>query len=143
MTIGAGRTAAEVREFVHEYELQPYGRKAMWLAEQGVGRERLRRWRNAIYEGDLERGLVPREGTGMTTPPGKRTAIERQRAAERAAHEEEIARLTARVNELEGMNDALGKAIGLLHQLSEHEPDANPATAPGRSSTPRTSSSSD
>ena len=128
MTISPGRTAAEIREFVHEYQVQPHGQKTSWLAGQGVSYERLRRWRDAVFEGDVDRGLVPREGTGMTVPAGKRTAIERQRAAERAAHEAELARLAARVAELEGVNDALGKAIGLLHAMSEHEPDSAPTT---------------
>lgn len=64
----------------------------------------------------------------MTVPPGKRTALERQRAAERVAHEAEVAALNARIRELEGTNDSLGKAIGLLHAMSEHEPDGTPPT---------------
>lgn len=78
----------------------------------------------------------------MTVPPGKRTGIERQRARERAKQEAELARLNARVRELEETNTAPGKAIGLLHQLSEQEPEANQLTT-GRSSSssPRTTSS--
>lgn len=128
MTANAGRTAAEIREFVHEYQVQPHGGKRAWLAGQDVSYGQLRRWRSAVYEGDLERGLVPREGVGMTTSSAKRTALERQRAAERAEHEAELARLTARVAELEGVNEALGKAIGLLHAMNEHEPDATQTT---------------
>lgn len=64
----------------------------------------------------------------MTVPSGRRTALERQRAAERAAHAAEVAALKQRIDELESSNDALGKAIGLLHQLSEHEPDVSQAT---------------
>lgn len=62
----------------------------------------------------------------MTTPPGKRSALERQRAKEQAAHEAKVARLNARIRELEESNDALGKAMGLLHSLSGQEPDADP-----------------
>lgn len=141
MSISAGFTTAEIREFVHRYEVQPYGQKAFWLEEQGVSYDRLRRWRSAVYEGDLDRGLIPREG-GVVTPAGKRSGIERQRARERAAHEAEVARLSARVRELEQANEALGKAIGLLHQMSEQEPASNQSTnAPSDSSTPRTTSS--
>lgn len=128
MTASAGFTAAEVREFVHEYHVQPHGRKSSWLAEQGVSYDRLRRWRAAVFEGDLDRQLVPREGSPMTVPPAKRTALERTRAAERAAHEAEVAQLSERVRELEGTNDALGKAIGLLHAMSEQEPVEAPTT---------------
>ena len=52
--------------------------------------------------------------------------FERARAAERTADAAEVARLSARVRELEETNTALGKAIGLLHALSEHEPENDP-----------------
>lgn len=71
----------------------------------------------------------------MTIPPRQRTVLEKERARERAAHEAEVARLTARVQELEAANgalgkatDALGKAIGLLQTMSEHEPAVPPTT---------------
>lgn len=102
MTISVGVTAAEIREFVHEYQLQPYGQKGSWLAARGVSYDRLQRWRDAVYAGDLDRGLVPREASGVTVPPSKRTALEKQRAAESAAHEVELARLRDRIAELEG-----------------------------------------
>lgn len=127
MTISPGFTAAEIREFVHEYQVQPHGAKGPWLAAQGVPYGRLRRWRATVFEGDLDRGLIPREGSPMTVPPGKRTALEKQRAAERAAHEAELVLLSERVRELEETNAALGKAIGLLHAMSEEEP-AEPPT---------------
>jgi transposase-like protein len=121
MTISPGFTTAEIREFVHEYQVQPHGQKGPWLAALGVSYERLRRWRDAVFEGDLDRGLIPREGSPMTVPPNKRTALEKQRAAERAAHEAEVGRLSARVRELEETNTALGKAIGLLHAMRDQE----------------------
>ena len=88
----------------------------------------MQRWQAAVFEGDLDRGLIPREGGVMATPPGKRTALEEQRARERAAHEAEVARLNERVRELEQTNEALGKAIGLLHAMSEEEPAGTPTT---------------
>ena len=97
MTISPGFTSAEIREFVHEYQVQPHGAKGPWLAARGVPYGRLRRWRGTVFEGDLDRGLIPREGSPMTVPPGKRTALEKQRAVERAAHEAELVRLSARV----------------------------------------------
>ena len=141
MSISPGFTTEQIREFVHRYELTPHGQKAVWLAHQGVSYDRLRRWRSAVFDGDLDRGLIPREGGVVTVPPEKRTGIERQRARERAAQEAEVARLTARVRELEQTNEALGKAIGLLHQMSEQEPtESRPTTDPSDSSTPRTTS---
>ena len=142
MSISAGFTAEEIREFVLEYQALPQGRKGPWLVERGVRYERLRRWRDAVFEGDLDRALIPREGSPMTLPQSNRTSIARARAAERAAHDAEVAKLNARVRELEQTNEALGKAIGLLHQMSEQEPDATPpTTGPSGSSKPRTGSS--
>jgi hypothetical protein len=127
MTISSGFTVAEIRELVHEYQLQPYGQKGLWLVAQGVSDNRMRRWRDAVFEGDLDRGLIPRESSSVTIPSSKRTGLEKQRARERAAQAAEVTRLTARVRELEDTNEALGKAIGLLHAMSENEP-AEPPT---------------
>ncbi|TFD19933.1 hypothetical protein [Cryobacterium levicorallinum] len=64
----------------------------------------------------------------MTIPSEKRTALAKLRAAEREAQAAEVARLSGRVRELEEANTALGKAIGLLHAMSEEEPAATPTT---------------
>lgn len=142
MSISAGFTAGQIREFVHEYQLQPHGRKGAWLAASGVTEARLRRWQAAVYGGDLDLGQIPRQGGVVAVPPGRRNALEKARARERAEHEAEVARLNARIRELEGANDSLGKAIGLLHAMSEHEPAGTPeTTGPSDSSTPRTPSS--
>jgi hypothetical protein len=129
MTVSVGFTAVEIREFVHEYQLQPYGQKRLWLTGQGVSYDVLRRWRAGVFEGDLDRGLVPRDGVAMTVPPAKRTPLEKARAVERAAHAAEIAKLSERIRELEGTNDTLGKAIGLLHAMNEQEPDDAPTSS--------------
>lgn len=126
MTVSAGMTVEEIRELVHEFHLQPYGGRMAWLAARGIKYDRFRRWRAAVYGGDLDRGLVPRHPGSMTIPPGGRSALERARAAERAGHEAEVARLNARVRELEQANEALGKAIGLLHAMNEQEPAERP-----------------
>ena len=79
----------------------------------------------------------------MTIPSSNRTSIARARAAERATHEAEVTKLNVRVRELEHTNEALGKAIGLLHSMNEQEPDASPVrTVPSDSTPPRTNSSS-
>lgn len=129
MTVSVGFSAEEIREFVYAYQAQPHGTKTAWLAARGVTYHRLSTWRLAVFEGDVERGLVPRQAGPMTMPPGKRSALQRQRDKERAAHEVEVAALSKRVKELEEVNRALGKAIGLLHAMNEQEPSDIPATS--------------
>lgn len=126
MSISPGFTALEIREFVYDYHRQPYGQKRVWLAARGIPYHRLKRWRLSVFDGDLDRGLIPREGMDMTSAPARRAALARIASAEQT--EAELARLRARVHELEQTNEALGKAIGLLHARSEQEPDATPTT---------------
>jgi hypothetical protein len=95
-----------------------------------------------VFAGDLDRGLIPREGGDMTVPPAKRKALAKADAVKQDRDADELARLRARVGELEATNEALGKAIGLLHAMNAEEPDAAPTTSdPDDSSTPRTNSS--
>jgi hypothetical protein len=117
-----GFTRDEIRELVHEYHLQPYGTKKTWLASQSVTEWSFRRWRKTLFEGDLDRNLIPREHGGMTRTNGEWSAFEKARAREIAEHQSEVEQLKDRIRELEGTNSALGKAIGLLHELSVPEP---------------------
>lgn len=143
MSISPGFTPAEIRELVVEYQLLPYGQKGPWLVAQGVSNRQFRRWQATVFDGDLDRGLIPREGGVMTVPPAKRRALAKADAAKQDRDEAELARLRARVGELEATNEALGKAIGLLHEMNAQEPDAAPQTSdPSGSSTSRTDSSS-
>lgn len=128
VSINAGFTTDEIRDFVQDYQLQPYGTKKAWLAERGVPYTLLRRWRLTVYEGDLDRGLIPRHGGVVSVPSEKLTALERQRAHEQAAHKAEVEELHARIRQLEETSSALGKAIGLLHAMRDQEPDAAPTT---------------
>lgn len=116
MSIAPGYTNEEVRAFVYEYDRQPWGTRQEWLAGQGISRDRFRRWRRAVFDGDLERGLIPRAGGGMSSYE------QRQVSKAQGVYERENAQLRARVEELEQMNEALGKAIGLLHHSSVEEP---------------------
>lgn len=143
MSISPGYTDEEIRALVHEYGLVPHGGKSAWLVERGVSRRRMERWRSAVYDGDLARGLIPTEQGGAPgMPASARTALERARAREIAEHRAEVERLQRRIGELEAANDVLGKAIGLLHEMSGQEPGSTPATsAPSDSSRPRTHSS--
>lgn len=126
MSVSVGFSAEEIGEFVFEFHAQRHGTKFAWLVARGVTYDQLRKWQLAVFDGDVDRALVPRQGSTMTTPPGKRSALQRQRDKERAAHEAEIAALAKRVKELEEANKALGKAIGLLHSMNEQGPDASP-----------------
>ena len=142
MSISPGFTSAEICEFVVQYHLLPHGQKGSWRAAQGVSIRQLRRWEAAVFAGDLDRGLIPREGSGVTVPPAKRTALAMAQTAKQERDEAELARLQARVCELEAINETLGKAIGLLHAMNAEEPDAAPTSSdPDDSSPARTNSS--
>ena len=136
-----GYTRDEIREYVHEYHLQAHGTKQAWLARQSFSPQQFKRWRKALFEGDLDRNLIPREHGGMTRTRGEWTAFEKARARELAEHETEVEQLKKRIHELEGTNDALGKAIGLLHGLNVSEPTEKKTSEAEDSSRRRTSSS--
>lgn len=77
----------------------------------------------------------------MDTTPSQRLAFETARAREKTEHEAELAALRERVRQLEGTNEALGKAIGFLHALNEQEPAMSRTSEPKNSSPRKTSSS--
>ena len=125
-----GYTREEIREFMHEYYLQPHGTKTAWLVARQVPEWTLRRWRKLVFEGDLDRNLVPRDHGVMARTSGERSAFEKARAQEIAKHQSEVEQLKDRIRELEGSNTVLGKAIGLLHDLNVPEPDTKPTNDP-------------
>lgn len=132
MSISAGYTNAEIRDLVYAYEQQPHGSKSSWIEGQPFTITQMRRWQAAVFDGgDLERGLIPRQG--MTVPSSQEFRRRTAKTDNQARQEAEIVRLQARVRELEGTNDALGKAIGLLHQLNEPEPDTQTTIEPNNS----------
>ena len=108
MSISPGFSPTEIRELVVEYQLVPHGQKGPWLAAQGVSNRQFRRWQSAVFDGDLDRGLIPREGGGVTVPPAKRTALAMAQTAKQDRDEAELAHLRARVRQLEATNEALG-----------------------------------
>jgi hypothetical protein len=142
MSISAGFTPSEIRELVVDYQLVPHGQKGPWLAAHGVSNRQFRRWQATVFGGDLDRGLIPREGGAMTVPPAQRRALAKADAANQDRDAAELDQLRARVHELEATNEALGKAIGLLHAMNAEEPDATPPINDlDDSSTSRTNSS--
>ena len=109
-------TAAEKASMVAEYLVMPHSQKARWRAEHGVKTYSLTRWKKAYSFGDPERSLVPRDTDGMSVSDGARVRLlELELEAERSAREQDTARLQDEIERLQGVNDALGKAIGLLH----------------------------
>ena len=129
MTVTPGFTAEELAGFVREYEAQPYGQKGSWLAAQPFTRDQMRRWRRAYFDGDLDKGLVPRQCSSGAGVLARAKAAEeeldrvreqtRQELADlRASHQVELADRDAQIKMLEAGNVTLGKAIGLLQNLS-------------------------
>lgn len=123
MSMSPGFTHQEIRAYVYEYQALPWGTRKEWIDARPFSRHQLSRWQAAVFGGDLERGLVPREGSGMTQDPQSlRVLAEHQRSVSRADHDREVTALQARIDALEGANEALGKAIGLLHSMNAQEP---------------------
>lgn len=119
MTVSPGFTADEIRGFVEEYACLEHGSKGAWLTAHSISRWRMSRWVRAYHYGDLDSGLIPRKGARITM---RSTKLQAERALEAA--NARIASLEAKVHELEQVNDVLGKAIGLLHDLNAQEPNA-------------------
>ena len=136
MTVTPGFTAEEIAGFVRAYLSVPYGSKGAWLREQPFSRDQMYRWREAYLSGDLERGLVPRE---RSSKEGWPSGLVRAKAAEeelvrvqekarkdmaalRRDHELEMAKKDAQITMLEEGTKTLGKAIGLLQNLSLQGP---------------------
>ncbi|MCI1747374.1 MAG: hypothetical protein LKI24_04245 [Acidipropionibacterium sp.] len=144
MSTLAGFTAQQVREFVDAYEQAPYGTKAAWLTDNGLTRHQIARFRAAVFSGDLERHLIPREGVPMTTQARTRQHEARNGqtpSAQIRAQQARIDILEADLAREREISDALGKAIGLLQQISAHEPTQpqtptlhRPSTTPGSDS---------
>lgn len=125
-----GYSVEDIRAFVQEYDDQPYGHKLEWLRAQPFSEGMFRRWRMTVIRGDLDRGLVPREGGSMAKSADRRFSAQVERARQSRDQQAELERMQARIDELEAANDALGKAIGLLHAMRAPEPDATQSTEP-------------
>lgn len=134
-----GYTRKEIRETMHQYYLQPHGTKQAWLAKQSIPVWKIQQWRKLVYEGDLDRNLIPRDHGSMSTTSSQRSAFEQARAKELAEHQQEVQQLQDQIRNLEGANEALGKAIRLLHDLSVQVPETPPTNDPKHSSTRKTS----
>ena len=117
-------TAVEKDVIVREYLAVPYGEKVRWVAERGLDQRAVNKWRQAFLVRELEAGFRPRDTSSMDPISDARVAqLQRQLLAERAAREQDKQRHEDEVARLQAVNDALGKAIGLLHDhAAKQEP---------------------
>ncbi|PCC42321.1 hypothetical protein CIK65_12920 [Brevibacterium aurantiacum] len=138
MTITVGYSTVEIRAYLTEYDMLPFGQKGKWVDTQPFSKKQLYQWMRALVAGDLDRGLIPRENGTMSFPSRRKKMTEaltsdRERvlmdelaAKEKAlaAKEAELARRNEDIHRLEETASTLGKAIGLLHARNVSEPDA-------------------
>ena len=121
---GQGPSAAEKAELVGEYLQVRPGEKRAWLVGRRIDPKRMSKWRRMYLFGDLELGLDPRDTDGMVEEDGARIRqLEKQLQLERAVRADELRAHREEIEWLEKANDALGRAIGLLHDRNaEREP---------------------
>lgn len=119
-------SSVEKASLVAEYLVLPYGTKLKWLAERGISPDRMRLWRLAYLYGDLDRELTPRDTSTMKVSDAARVRqLEFALEAERKARLLDSERFTAELERMQQVNEALGKAIGLLHDHAvRQEPEA-------------------
>lgn len=60
-------TAEEKREHVLAYFSRPHGTKTTYLTEHGISSRAIHRWKQALADGNIEQGLIPRQTGSMTT----------------------------------------------------------------------------
>ena len=138
MTLSPGYTNEQIIEIIEEYLQLPFGQKGPWLSAQSISIGMFRRWRRAYEAGTLELGLVPRASSGRNGEMNEfsERSVTSALARQRAAHDEEIARMQERIDALQAGNEALGKAIGFLREQHAQEPDTSTEpTAPESNST--------
>jgi hypothetical protein len=119
-------SSVEKASLVAEYLVLPYGTKLAWLAERRITHDRMRVWRLAYLYGDLDRELAPRDTSTMSVSDAARVRqLELALEAEHKARLVDSERFTAELERMQQVNDALGKAIGLLHDRAvRQEPEA-------------------
>lgn len=119
-----GWTTEEVRDAVYEYLTLPYGSRGPWLRERGISKHTMARWRNTVLAGDLDRGFVPRRGLLVSSSEAREIA---RLVAQVKALQEQLAAKDQELERQVGVSRALGKALGLLQQLSGSEQPLPPA----------------
>lgn len=108
------------REHVLAYLSAPHGSKGAYLRKHGILYSQLAKWRAALADGDLDRGLVPRH-TGQMS---KDDVAEVRRLQKRNAElEKELDRTIMDLERQRMATDALGKAIGVMQKMHGAEYD--------------------
>lgn len=149
-------TVDEKFELVVGYMEAPYGTKAKWLEDRGISRRVMGTWRNAYLGGDLRRGLVPRSPKKVPGPGQRMVELEakvkdqdeeaakaqrryeRELEAQQLKYERLLEEQRRELAKEKGISAALGKAIGLLHELNERGPADSPKSSdPSTSPAPR------
>ncbi len=130
-------TVEEIRELVYEYLALPYGARGRFLAERDISPHRFHRWRRTVVAGDIERGLVPRNGVMVSHDESAEisrlaTTVKRLQA-ELAVKDSQLMTKDVELRRAQAAVTALGKAIGLLRPLSADE---QPGTNPEMGSSP-------
>lgn len=117
MSIKTGYTNQEIRDLVLEHINTKHGEKSDWLKTHNLTPSQMIKWRSAVLTGDLERGKIPRKNpsahdiTHALTEENKMlkeqlNVLKAERDTERERHAVEV--------------DAMGKAIGLLHETMKN-----------------------
>jgi hypothetical protein len=127
MTVDVGFTGEQIRQLVFEYCGLRHGQRGPWMdARPHISKRMMARWRSAVFDSDVDRGMVPRQTGAMHVAPGDRQSSMQRREIDRARHDQELERRDARIRQLEETNELLGKAIGLLHAMNVPEPADTP-----------------
>lgn len=106
-------TAEQKREHVLGYLEARHGTKAGYLAEHGITADQLRSWKEAMADGDLDAGVVPRHTGSMST---REVAEVRRLQAELARVEAQRDQAIADRDRMTKAADALGKAIDVMQR---------------------------
>lgn len=118
------RTAAEKADLITEYIAVPHGKKTQWRQEHNLSANDVCKLKRQYFGGDLDRDLTPRTIGSMDKPSARLVQLERLLAQ----REEEIERLHSELDKANQVNDALGKAIGLVEKYSD--PDGRTPNTP-------------
>lgn len=120
-------TPEQKRDHVIAYLSRPHGTKGRYLAQHNLSASTIATWRRGLADGDLERGLIPRQTGRMTFKEVRenialRAQLEEMQAkldaseARNNSSDTTIAKLKKNNEELHTAIDALGKAIAIMHK---------------------------
>ena len=123
----SGLTWQEKHAHVLAYLACAHGSKGAYLDEHDVSESQIRGWRDQVYAGTLEFGLVPRgpvvnsmeQNQEILRLQRDNEALRRQLQEQAGTHQDALAAKEAELATASRAVDALGKAIALLHAGNE------------------------